>query len=44
MFCSPVRTEKPLIVKGPIDLDIIEGDGGRFEATLTGKPQPEVEW
>lgn len=39
-----VRTVKPALLKGPADLVIIENEDGYFQATITGKPEPTIQW
>ena len=39
-----VRTVKPVIVKMSEDQHVTEGDDCHFEAVVTGKPHPDVEW
>lgn len=39
-----VRTIKPTLLKGPADVMVTEDEEAIFVATLTGKPEPTVQW
>jgi hypothetical protein len=38
------KAVKPVFVKGPADQETIENGECRFEAEITGVPQPTVQW
>jgi len=38
------RTQKPIMLQKPLDQEITEGDSGIFEVSVTGKPEPSVNW
>ena len=39
-----VRKEKAQFLKCPEDVEVTEEEDVRFEATVTARPQPIVEW
>ena len=39
-----VKKQKPEMVKAPQSLEVTELDDATFEATITAKPEPTVEW
>ena len=42
--CFVVRKEAPEFVKSPEDVEVMEQEDVTFEATVTAKPRPQVEW
>jgi hypothetical protein len=38
------KKEKPVIVKKPENQEVTEQEDVRFETTVTGKPEPSVDW
>ena len=39
-----MRKEAPEFVKSPEDVEVMEQEDVTFEATVTAKPRPQVEW
>ena len=39
-----MKKEAPQFLSSPEDVEVMEQEDVRFEATVTAKPQPVVEW
>ena len=43
-FFVAVKKEKPELLKKPDDIEVMESEDVRFEATIKGKPEPTIQW